>query len=425
MQELYTLTAEDIKQTLEPTSRGAVAKTTANLVEILLQDSNFRGVRFNTLTNKPEIHSYQNGEVQIRPVTDADEAEFVMWIEAYYGIYSMERFAQALRILYRKREYNPIIQMVDSLEWDGENRCEHFLAKWAKCEDTPYTREVSRLIFAGGIWRLYRPGCKFDDVAILIGEKQGEGKSTLIKWLAMNDVYFGEQTLFEGQAAIEQMSGKWILEIGELLALTRSKDVEASKAFITRAIDHYRKPYDRNPSELPRHCIFIGTSNNPQPLRDVYNRRYYPVRVHSDGYDLGDHEAECRAYIEQCWAEARDRFRAGTMQNYARRELIPDIRTQQDLARQDDWREGAIEAYLDDKKPGEFVCIRELTNKALGSFGHDPTIVESKDIGMIMSRFDDWVRVGSHRFPEYGKQRSWQKQDAGFKPADEDTFLPF
>ena len=80
-----------------------------------------------------------------------------------------------------------------------------------------------------GIHRLYAPGTKFDDVPILIGTKQGEGKSSLIRFLAIHDQYYGEVTLMDGQQAIEQLRGKWICEISELLALTKSKEQEAAK----------------------------------------------------------------------------------------------------------------------------------------------------------------------------------------------------
>ena len=55
-------------------------------------------------------------------------------------------------------------------------RISTLLIKWLKCEDTDYIREVSRLIFSGGINRVYNPGCKFDDMPVFIGTKQGEGK---------------------------------------------------------------------------------------------------------------------------------------------------------------------------------------------------------------------------------------------------------
>ena len=401
-------------------------KTIQGFLDIMLNDPYYADIRYNVLSQTAEYP--RNGQT-VR-WSDADDAASQAYIEKAYGLYHKEKHMAALRLLFKEREYNPVIERISPIRWDGTERCEQFLHKWGNVEDTAYTREVSRLIFAGGIWRLYQPGTKFDDVPILIGTKQGEGKSSLIRFLAIQDEWYGEVNQFDGQAAIEQLYGKWICEISELLALTRTKDVEASKAYITRTVDSYRRPYDRNTVDLPRRCIFLGTTNNAQPLRDVYNRRYYPVVMHTKGYDLFDHEAECREYIVQCWAEMRDRFKDKDKfsQNFAKRELWDVYREQQDNARQDDWREGAIEAYLADKDVGDYICIRELTNKALAKdgLGHDPTVVESKDLGMIMTRFDEWEKVGRHYFAEYGQQRSWQKTAKGKLTESNEQFeLPF
>ena len=417
-----------VKSTLERDSKGTIAKTADNIYNIMRFDPKYRWIRYNLITANAEIQTTdKDSNPVIKAWTDADEAESRRYIEKHYSISQPNKHSDALRLLFRDREYNPIIDLIEPVKWDGQERCEFFLTKWAKSEDTPYTREVSRLIFAGGIWRLYQPGCKFDDVPILIGTRQGEGKSSLIRFLAINDQYYGECSLFDGQQAIEQLSGKWICEISELLALTRKKEVEASKAYITRTFDHYRKPFDKNPVDLPRRCIFLGTTNNATPLVDTQNRRWYPVHMRNSGYDLFNNEAECRDYIVQCWAEMRDKYKAHdkSAQNFAKRELLEVYREQQDAARQDDWREGAIKDYLEQKSPGDYVCIRELTRKALAidGIGHDPTVVESKDIGMLMAKFDDWKMVGAKRYAEYGVQRSWQK--AG-NPNDEDSYqLPF
>ena len=216
----------------------------------------YQNIHYNEMLGCAEIHGKE-----VERWTDADEAQSMRYIEEAFGLYSKDKHAAALRILFNERKYNPLRDIVDSIKWDGKERCAFFLRDWAKVDDEPYTREVSRLIFAGGIHRLYAPGTKFDDVPILIGIKQGEGKSSLIRFLAINDQYYGEVNLMEGQQAIEQLRGKWICEISELLALTKSKEQEAAKAYITRQVDSYRKPWDKNVSDLPRRCIMIGTTN--------------------------------------------------------------------------------------------------------------------------------------------------------------------
>lgn len=382
----------------------------------MLQDRQYAGVRFNELAQRAEIHQQKNGETVIHKWSDADEAFSRNYIEHQYGLYSKDKHSDALRILFSERAYNPIVDIVDSIEWDGEPRCRHFLSRWGMVEDTPYTREVSRLIFAGGIHRLYAPGTKFDDVPILIGTEQGEGKSTLIRFLAINDSYYGEITAVEGQPAIEQLQGKWICEISELLALTKNKDQEAVKAYITRAVDSYRKPWDKNVTEFPRRCIFVGTSNDSNPLVDkTGNRRYYPVEVHSNGYDIYSHEGEIRDYIMQCWAEARELYRARKMPNYADQALVNYYREAQENAMQDDWRVGAIKAFLDRKNPGELTCVREVCHMALSpnpDFPKEPTLAESKDLGRVLNKMKDWERCKNPRkVGMYGMQRCWVKKD--------------
>lgn len=389
---------------------GLPKPTIENFYAIMDKDVWYSGVRFNLLANRPEIHK----DGQITAWTDADEAASKGYIESKYKIHSEGKHADALRLLFKNREYNPVQDLVDSLKWDGTNRIESFLTEWAKADDTPYVREVSRLIFAGGINRLYRPGCKFDDVPVLIGTSQGEGKSSLVMWLAMHDSFFSEVTEIEGQRAIEQLEGAWICEVAELLALTRSKEQEGVKAYVTRQRDKYRKPYDKQTIELPRRCIFVGTTNNDAFLRDkTGNRRWYPVQVHSDGYWLHDHEQECRDYIVQCWAEAKVRFDRGEMPAYADESLRQEYKTAQDNAMEDDWRVGAIQMYLDGKLMGDRVCVRQVAHEALSpdrDHPKDPTKQESTEISRILCNMKGWKKSGStHRFAQYGIQKYWEK----------------
>lgn len=389
--------------------KGVPIATINNFLLVMQNDPFYEGVRFNVLTNAPEIHKHG----KVLRWSDADEAESRHYIETVYNIHSESKHFDALRILLREREYHPIQDIVDSLSWDGTPRIESFLTKWMQADDNEYTREVSRLIFAGGIHRLYSPGCKFDDVPVLIGTNQGEGKSTIVRWLAIHDSHYSEVTDIEGQKGIEQLEGAWICEIAELLALTKAKEQEAVKSYITRQCDKYRRPYDRQISEYPRRCVFIGTTNNEQFLKDkTGNRRFYPVKVRSSGYWLYDHEWECREYILQCWAEAKERYRCGEFPNYADRNLLDQYGAAQEEAMEDDWRVGAIEAFLNKQPLGTQVCIRQIKHEALSvnkDFPQDPTPKESQEIAVLMNRFPQWKKSGLQYTRDYGRQRCWER----------------
>ena len=425
---------EDVPAFAQRDNDGKPKNIIANYEAIMFYEPMYQNVRFNLLANYAEVHDVDSirGTVKIRRWDDADEAESKKFIEEKYGIFSDQKHTDALRILFKSKSYNPVLDYIKLLKWDGVERCEHFLTRWAKAADTPYVHECSRLIFAGGIWRMMQPGCKMDDVIVLIGS-QGSGKSSLIRFLAIHDEYFGEIKTVDGKEATEQLAGKWVCEIPELAAFTKAKEVEAVKAFITRQKDNYRKPFDRNVDDRPRRCIFIGSTNNPNFLVDLTgNRRYYPVQTHSNGYDLFDHERECRDYIIQCWAEALEKYNHGNMPNYARKDLVNEYREAQANAAQDDWRIGAIESYCADKAIGDFVCIKDLMDNVISpdkDHPLNPSPRDSKDLAIIMSRMDGWVKVASPRHTlKYGTQRGWVKEEeatAEYEHANESGGLPF
>lgn len=411
---------QDAKQTVLPfaavrvdcDSKGAPFVTIDNILRIMRGDPHYDGIRFNEVSNVAEV----NDDDGMHIWSDTDESASMEFIERVYRIYSREKHTAALRILFNERRYNPITNLIETIKWDGENRCEKFLTRWLGCDDTDYVHEVSRLIFAGGIHRLYSPGCKFDDVPVLVGTRQGEGKSTVISWLAINRIWYGEVNKVEGADSIEAITGKWICEIPELAAFKRADDVEAIKAFVTRQTDKYRKPYDRNPEELPRRCILIGTTNSDQFLSDKSgNRRFYPVAVRCTGYDIFNQEEEIRAYIDQCWAEARDRRILGTMEPFANRALIDEYRQAQEAAMEDDWRVGMIRQYLDGIAPGSTVCAVQLYCEVLYPDSDiRPKPADSRAIGQIMQRMEGWERIGPAYTTKYGRQRAWKcvKNDA-------------
>lgn len=410
---------------LDLDKNGIPLDTISNFFNIMTCDPHYKNVRFNVITQQAEVTTIDSDGVErLKNWSDTEDASSMNYIESEYHLYSPQKHTAALRMFFKVREYNPIVNLINGLKWDGKNRIENCLSEWMKAVDDKYTREVSRLIFAGGIHRLYNPGCKFDDVPVLVGTKQGEGKSTFIRWLAINDNWFSEIKKVDGADAIEQLFGAWICEIPELSAFKRADDVESIKAYITRTKDKYRKPYDKNPVEYPRRCILIGSTNSDRFLTDKSgNRRFYPVTVYSSGYDLFDHEAECKEYIIQCWAEAKERYKAGNFQPFANRELIDEYRKHQEEAMEDDWRVGAIAAYLEHFPLGFKVCAVQIYKECINPDGPPPKIQESRAIGQIMSEMQGWKKCTPFRSEKFGKQKGWVKVENEKALSSDD--LPF
>ncbi len=397
---------------LKRDGQGRIANTIENYSWILSADPFFSHLKYDELQDAPAAVWYDfSGISVLRRWVDADDAAAMEYIEATYGLYDRAKYRAAFLQRMRDVRFHPVRETIEGIEWDGQARIERFLHDWMGCADDDYTREVSRLIFAGGIRRLYEPGCKFDYLPVLVGTQQGEGKSTLVRWLALDDRWYGEVTLFEGKEAIEQLQGVWICEVSELLAFRRAREQELVKSFLSRQCDRYRRPYAERTEDLPRRSIMIGTTNNRTFLRDkTGNRRFLPVEVHTDAQALYAREDEVRACIRQCWAEALARYREGKLPSVADVQLREAFRQAQDAAMEDDWRVGAIEAYLAQKPAGSYVCVRSLMREALcrDTAMLEPSRRDSLELGQIMDRMPGWERAGVVRFAQYGRQKSWK-----------------
>lgn len=370
-------------------------------------------LRLNEMTGKPEFK--RHGEW--REWNDTEESRMRSYFESTYSMYSQNKMTDALLIYFNQHKVNPLLQILEGLVWDGKPRVEQFLHDVMKCEDSEYTRECSRLIFAGGIHRAYQPGCKFDDMIVLIGG-QGTGKSTITRWLNIDDQFYQEIKTINGKEGIEAIRGVWIGEVSELMAMTRVKEAEAVKAYITSQKDSYRPPYQKNVQTIPRRCVFIGTTNNPQFLTDkTGNRRFYPVQVNSDGYKLLDNEGPVREYIKQAWAEAVHLYKEGNLQPFAKKEVLEQIRAAQEAAMEDDWRIGAIEQYLEDtkKKPNSTVTVIELWHNALNEPGESkPTRSDSIAITQIIQSIPGWVKCENKVNTQWGRQKAFKKANPFF-----------
>ena len=394
--------------------------STENIAIILRNDPTFQNIKYNVMRGWPEI--VEDGHR--RQWTDTDDARMRTYIEREYGIANRSKSDDAFRVVCGEREYHPVQERLNGIKWDGQPRVSQFFIKWMCAEDTAYNRECSRLFFAGGVNRAFSPGCKFDSVLVLIGD-QGGGKSTVCRWLALDDDFFNSVKTISGQRGYESISGKWILEVEELLAVIANekqgqKVEESAKAFLSTQSDFYRKPYDRRPLDNPRHCIFIGTTNRNEFLTDrTGNRRWYPIRCNQDASFLYLHEDEIHTYIEQCWAEMVTAYKAGT--EFARPtpkvELLQTITAQQEEAEIEDPRKGLIEEFLAEKSK---VCLLQIWRECLYPNTDNPPQMQRKDsleISEILVHKLGWERGLVDRFGDgYGRQKSYRKPGEPEKP---------
>ena len=346
--------------------------------------------------------------------TDSDDSMLRAYIETNYDLYDIKKYHDAFNTVLLERKVHPLKNLIESGEWDGKPRIDNFLKDILECdEDEEYLREVSRMIFYGGISRLYSPGCKFDYVPILISP-QGSGKSTIVKWLSLDEQYSPDIYTIEGKEGMELLQGAWICEMAELVAMVKTKEVEAMKSFITKTMDAYRPAYSMHKVEMPRTCIFIGTTNDYEFLSDMTgNRRYLPVRVCCVAHKLFKNERYIKDYIYQCWQEALYLFRNNKIYLTIPYEYSNKIKNVQERSMEDDPLSAYITNYLNEKKVGDKVCNYEIFTNCMNGIRKNYQKGDGKKISKLLNSLPDWKKIDGVYYAgsEYGKQRGWEKID--------------
>ena len=203
----------------------------------------------------------------------------------------------------RRHAFNPVHDYLDGLTWDGTPRIDKWLTTYGKAEASEYTQAVGSLMMLAAVRRARQPGCKFDEMLVLISPTQGTDKSSALAALVPNAEWFSDDLPLgaDTKIIIERLHGRWIVEAAELKGMRKS-DREALKAFLSRQIDRARMAYGRIIKEVQRACVIVGTTNDSKFLTDITgNRRYWPVKVKR--FDV----AAIRRDRDQLWAEAAHR----------------------------------------------------------------------------------------------------------------------
>jgi predicted P-loop ATPase len=190
-----------------------------------------------------------------------------------------DHIADAATALCLENGFDPVLDYLNGLDWDGVERLDEWLATYLGAENTPLNAAIGRLALTAAVRRVRQPGCKFDHILTLEGE-EGTKKSTSIVTLAGVE-NFSDQTILTQSDKEQQelVRGVWLFEIADLAGMRRA-DVEKIKAFASRTHDRARPAYGRRRFDAPRRCIFIATTNEDQYLQSqTGNRRFWPVKT--------------------------------------------------------------------------------------------------------------------------------------------------
>ena len=422
------------KTQLKITDKGALAATIDNVAIILRNDPNFKDV---LALNEMDHNIVARKSLPWRKVRgdsqwiDADDSALRYYLERVYGLSSKDKTYDAVNVVAGENKFHPVREYLDSCTWDGIPRVETLLVDYLGAEDTEYTRAVTRKTLTAAVARIYKPGCKFDYMLTLRG-RQGLGKSGIIAKLG-GEWYSDTFSTVQGKEAYEQVLGVWLVEVGELAGM-RKAEAETIKLYISKQTDRFRPAYGRRMQEFPRQCIFIGTTNEQEFLRDsTGNRRYWVVDTpNKPGKDMWSELTP--EVVKQVWAEAVELFKQGE-KLYLSRELEKVARQIQSDYEEENPKVGVVAEYLERLLPvgwddldtytrrqwletdavgtvrRETVCNVEVWAEALGGNPDRIDRYAMKELRDIMAALPGWERVKNEKLTikPYGQQRYYRR----------------
>lgn len=424
---------------LEANTKGEYVSSANNLNIVFQNDQYLKGAfRLNVFDNKRYVvKSLPWRKVEgIELLRDVDYSGVRNYVECVYGIVSNQKVDDTLSLEFEKHKFHPIVDYLESLTWDGINRVDNLLIDYFGAEDNAYSKAAIRKTLCAAVARVFEPGVKFDTALILVGD-QGTYKSTFVKKLG-KDWFSDTFMTVQGKESFEQIQGAWLVEIAELSGLKKA-EVEVIKHYISKREDSFRPAYGRVVETYKRQCVFFGTTNDKDFLRDpTGNRRFMPVDVRKEfvkkdvAVDLTDDE------IDQIWAEACMLYKNGeTLYLDGEEEKLAKI--EQHKHSEVDSRRGIIEDYLNRLYPAnwdsmdiyqrrswlddplgpkgtvekDFVCIAEIWCECLGKDRNDMSRYNTRDINEILKSLSDWEAIQSTKnFSLYGKQKFYKRKDS-------------
>lgn len=412
----------------------------ANNLNVIMQNDQFlkNTFKLNTFDNKRYVtRSLPWRKVEgMDPIRDVDYSGVRNYIECIYGIVSSQKVDDALALELEKNKFHPIVSYLKSLAWDNTPRIDTLLIDYFGAEDNSYTRAAIRKMLCAAVARVIEPGVKFDTALILVGPQETY-KSTFIKKLGK--YWFSDTfTTVQGKESFEQLQGAWIIEMAELSGLKKA-EVETIKHFISKREDQFRPAYGRAVETYKRQCVFFGTTNKDDFLRDpTGNRRFLPIDVRPEFVKKSVPDDLTEEEIDQIWAEAYTLYKAGEPL-YMTGEEDKIAKIEQHKHSESDERRGIIEEYLNREFPEDwntmdlydrrrwledplskngaaqkdFVCVAEIWCECLGKDKTDMSRYNTREINEILRSLPDWEPVTSTKnFQIYGKQKYYRRKDS-------------
>ena len=342
----------------------------------------------NLLTDRVDIVRDLGWRRNTSALTDTDVKYLLLYFEQNYGLTSEKKMTAALSIVANENCYHPIQDVLNGLVWDGTPRIRSCLHHFLGAEVSDYVEEMVKHFLLGAIRRVFSPGSKYEEMLCLVGG-QGAGKSSFFRPLAIRDEWFSDDLKkLDDDRVFLKLQGHWIIEMSEMLATSSAKSIEEIRSFISRQKETYRTPYEAQPKDRLRQCVFGGSSNTLDflPLDRAGNRRFLPIMIYPENAEVHilENEDASIAYLLQVWAEAMTVYRSGHYSMKFSKSIQRQLVEVQKDFMPEDTEAGQIQGFLE-HYTGSMVCSKQLFKEALGHTYDEPKRWQLHNINEIMN----------------------------------------
>jgi putative DNA primase/helicase len=212
-----------------------------------------------------------------------------------------------MAMLCAQNPFHPAQQWIESHPWDGIGRIQQWLDT-ITASNTKLKESMMRKWAISAIAAIYKQGGVSAHGVLTFLGAQGLGKTSWFLSLTPKETGLSKDGMIlrpESPDSVRQVTGHWMVELGELDATFRKSDIAALKAFITQSSDTYRLPYARKNTINPRRTVFFASVNDERFLSDnTGNRRYWTIDCKAINYEHG-------IDMQQFWAEVKTLYDAG------------------------------------------------------------------------------------------------------------------
>lgn len=270
---------------LEVTNKGnkIITSTWQNAKAVL--DAYNINVKYNVISREIEFDINNKDLKYIEKSAENARLEEIrsLFILQRYKI-NYDTLNMQLNAIADRNSYNPVKDYLKKAEevWDGTDRLKDLYETVEA--DSKFSNELKELYIRkwllNCVRQVHNASGKYGAYGVLVFQgRQNLGKTRWIKQIIPNQNWLkGESNInIESKDSLMENTKYWVVELGELDASMKNEQSKM-KAFITREMDEFRKPYAKLSERYPRYTTFYASVNPKQFLKDeTGNRRYWVI----------------------------------------------------------------------------------------------------------------------------------------------------